>query len=103
MSPYTHLPRMHRVAHEHPFALALIIFLIVVIPGFVRTQQLVSELHHNQKVSCHNGNDTRSDQIKLWEFVISLSPNTNSTPAEKARTKIFEAKLHEIFAPRHCP
>ena len=103
MSPYRHLPRTQRFVHEHPFLLALVVLLLVVIPGFLRVQQVTDQLHHTQRAGCHAGNETRSNQIDLWNFVIGLSADPHPTAAQKARIAALQQRLHEIFAPRHCP
>jgi len=56
---------------------------------------------------CISGNDSRAQQVQLWEFVITLSvAPPNETHAEKAarlnRVREFRAYLHKVFAPRDC-
>jgi phage-related minor tail protein len=56
---------------------------------------------------CISGNDNRSQQIRLWEFVLSLStPQSSDTAAERATQKRnvrqFRIYLHKVFAPRDC-
>lgn len=50
--------------------------------------------------ACREGNSTRAGSIALWEATIAGSPTT--TPEQQARTERFEAKLHEVYAPRDC-
>lgn len=102
MSPYRHLPRAQRLAHEHPFALALIVLLLVVIPGFVRVQQVTDDLHRTQINACQAGNEARRNQIDLWTYVIQISAKPNQTQAQKDTVARFEVRLHQIFAPRDC-
>jgi hypothetical protein len=56
---------------------------------------------------CQLGNDSRAQQIRLWQFVISISrPPRHETPAQERRRqadlRTFEAFLHRIFKPRNC-
>ena len=96
MSLYGHLPHARRLVHEHPFALALLVLLLVVIPGFVRIEQ-------TQRQSCERANGGRTDQIVLWTYIIKQTAEPPRTKAERDRIAAFEARLHDIFAPRKCP
>ena len=102
MAPYRHLPRAQRFVHEHPFALALVVLLLVVLPGFLRVQQVTDQLHRTQRAGCVAGNETRGNQIDLWNFVIGLSADPHPTAVQKARIAALQKRLHEIFAPRKC-
>jgi hypothetical protein len=56
---------------------------------------------------CQLGNDSRAQQIRLWQFVISLSrPPPHETARQErqrqADLRTFEAYLHRIFKPRNC-
>ena len=56
---------------------------------------------------CQLGNESRAQQVQLWEFVIQIS---HSPPHESAAHKAqrertirqFVAHLHKVFAPRDC-
>jgi|SRR5881394_1399520 len=52
------------------------------------------------RAACREGNLTRAGSTQLWESVVSDQPAT--TAEQKARTDQFLAKLHEVYAPRHC-
>ena len=56
---------------------------------------------------CISGNDYRSQQKQLWEFVITLSvPHPGETAAERTarlkNIKKFRTYLNRITAPRDC-
>jgi hypothetical protein len=56
---------------------------------------------------CQLGNDSRAQQIRLWQFVISISrPPPHETAKQErqrqATLRTFEAYLHRVFAPRDC-
>lgn len=60
-------------------------------------------------VLCRAGNESRADQVQLWQFVIQLSANNTtpqSTPAQKQeqaeRLATFQQYLRTVFAPRDC-
>jgi hypothetical protein len=95
--------RVTSVSRNHPFLLSLIVMLIVVIPGFIRIQQITDDLHRQQVASCQSGNDARKNQIDLWTFIIGLATEPTPTPVQKARIAALEKQLHHIFAPRTCP
>jgi hypothetical protein len=57
---------------------------------------------------CESGNEFRTEQVQLWEYLISVSrPPPHQTAAEKAQRKrltaAFLAHIHRVFAPRTCP
>jgi hypothetical protein len=80
------------LARRHPFALSLFVMLLIVIPAFVRVEQI-------QRQACERSNDARHDQIVLWSYIIKQTPNTAD---ERARVTAFDARLHEIFKSRKC-
>ncbi len=89
--------RMRLVARDQPFLLSLIVLLLVVIPGFLRVQQI-------QRQACHAGNEARANQIQLWTYIIAKSapPKAKRTLAQQAQIDGLTQRLGEIFAPRHC-
>jgi hypothetical protein len=93
--PYRHLPRAQRAAHEHPFALALIVMLLVVIPGFIRIEQV----QHN---TCERANAARRDQIALWTYVINRTARPHPSQQQRQVITDFKARLDDIFKPREC-
>ncbi len=89
--------RTRAVARDHPFLLSLIVLLLVVIPGFLRLEQI-------QRQACHAGNEARANQIDLWTYIIAKSapPAAKRTPAQQAQIDGLNERLHDIFAPRKC-
>ena len=56
---------------------------------------------------CQLGNESRAQQVVLWEHIITISrPPPHETPAQERRrlatVRAFGAYLHEVFAPRDC-
>lgn len=94
--------RTGHVARNHPFLLSLVVLLLVVIPAFIRVEQVTDQLHRTQHASCMTGNEARSNQIDLWTYILTQAATPPQTPAEKARIAAFEQRLHDIFAPRKC-
>jgi len=56
---------------------------------------------------CLLGNESRAQQIILWEHIITIAqPPPGETPAQRrarlATTRAFVIYLHKVFAPRNC-
>lgn len=49
---------------------------------------------------CLSRNASRSDQVQLWEYVLSLSPST--TPAEQQERQAFQRYLNRVFTQTPC-
>ena len=59
------------------------------------------------KQLCLAANESRSQQIALWDHILSISqPPPHETPAEAARRAMaerqFKAYVGHVFAPRDC-
>lgn len=58
------------------------------------------------RIVCSAANDLRASERQLWNFILTLPPPPNETPADKARrlqqTESFRAYVKKHFAPRHC-
>lgn len=57
---------------------------------------------------CAAGNESRAQQVRLWAYLIVLSPPPpHETPAARARRenviREFIAYVRSVFAPRRCP
>lgn len=56
---------------------------------------------------CRAGNESRAQQVGLWQYIITISkpPPRESAAQERARLaalRSFNAYLHRVFAPRNC-
>lgn len=107
-----------RLSTEHPLLVSLILLLIVVIPGFWRTQQAIdaateasiTALHATQQnqrnsvVACQNANSQRVANRILWEFVLNVSARQkrNQNPQARLINAEFKAWIADLFAERDC-
>lgn len=96
------IPRLFRwrdrvtgLARTHPFSLALIVMVLVVISGFARIEQTAHQ-------SCVRSNAARHDQITLWNYIIVKTTTPNQTPQQRRVVADLRAQLDDIFAPRKC-
>lgn len=106
-------------AKDRPFLLAIVVMLVVVIPGFVRTEQAIDkateaavlaveasrENQRNAVVNCQNDNDMREGNKILWLFVLAISNRQNEPPPSKEQQLIvekFRAWITELYEPHDC-
>ena len=69
--------------------------------------QVASAEHSSLIASCVAGNQTRAEQVQLWDHLAALStPPPHETPAQKARGEQEIAMLlqyiRRVFKPRDC-
>lgn len=82
-------------------SLALDITLSVIIAILsVSALSASSAVHRSQLAACAIANQTRVQQIQLWQFVITLSQQ--QPDANKAELRTFEAYLHKTFGSVDC-
>jgi hypothetical protein len=59
-----------------------------------------------QRSSCTAGNEARSIESQLWNYVLNSPPPANQTPAEAATLKQevdrFRTFIGDVFQPRVC-
>lgn len=56
---------------------------------------------------CQAGNESRAQQVSLWDHLVAISrPPPHETPAQArkrlATTRAFLAYIRKVFAPRNC-
>jgi hypothetical protein len=91
----------------------IILFVVMIVltgASYALESNTISRIQRNSASItqlCQLGNDARSQQIRLWQFVISLSrPPPHETARQErqrqADLRAFEAYLHRVFKPRNC-
>lgn len=86
---------------------AAFLALVVYVGGIGGSYYLIAHNAASALALCQEANQSRRDQVGLWEFVIHLSPPPpNQTPAQAAQRQVvlsrFQSYLHKVFAPRNC-
>lgn len=74
--------------HEHPFALALIVLLIAVVPGLIRTQQIATRTQHIATESKH-----LTACLETWAN--AYTARTETLTAANAQV---DAALHDVIS-----
>lgn len=108
-----------KLSTDHPLLVAMVILLVVVIPGFWRTQQAIDAANHaseaalrvsvenrsNAVTACQNANDQREANRTLWVFVLTVSAANRTEPQteqQKLISEKFRVWVTQLFAPRDC-
>lgn len=87
--------------------IVLSMLLVVVYAQSRDNSVTLSELHANSVNACHLGNETRAQEIMLWDHLASIShPSPGETKARQERDAKAVAGLlayiKRTFAPRDC-
>jgi len=106
------------VSTKHPFLTSLVILLIIVIPGFLRTQQAMdastaasvaalratTENQSNAMVACQNANESRKANKILWLFVLEVSSQQkrNQNAQQELISEKFRAWIIDLYADHDC-
>lgn len=87
-------------------ALALDFLLMIAIAVLlVRTSDIAKLSQSNQQAliqNCETANDSRTKQLTLWRYVLSITPDQPRTPEQEAMVKDFTKFIQTTFAPRDC-
>lgn len=81
------------------FALDIALTVIVTVLS-VNALSQASSVHQSQLAACAISNQTRVEQITLWNYVIQLSGQNPN--ADKAQLAKFEAFVKQTFKPVNC-
>lgn len=78
---------------------------VVVAVVAVRAQQAhdsAAQVHASQISICQSTNTARSQNLQLWEYVLSLPPDRPLTEQQQKIRNEFRAYIQKVFAPRNC-
>lgn len=81
------------------FALDIILTVVVTVLSVSALSQAAT-LHKSQLAACTISNETRMEQITLWNYVIQLS--SKNPDSNKAQLAQFEAFVRKTFRPVDC-
>jgi hypothetical protein len=72
----------------------------------IQTQQVALAAQETTYSACLAGNEARTGQRQLWEFILLLPPPQNQSPAQTAQEQKQSASLriyvNRVFANRKC-
>lgn len=52
--------------------------------------------------NCETANDSRKNQLALWNYVFAIPPSQPPTPDQQTRAKEFKSFVDITFQPRDC-
>jgi len=81
------------------FALDIVLTVVVTVLS-VNALSQASSIHQSQLAACSISNQTRVEQITLWDYVVQLS--SQNPNANKAQLSQFEAFVKKTFQPVNC-
>lgn len=67
-----------------------------------RNEATISQIHAAAVGACQQGNQTRAQQVQLWEHIYSLGVTAKTPPAERAADNQLIGYVRHVFAPRDC-
>ena len=62
----------------------------------------VSQLHAAEVSFCQDSNQSRAQQVALWQHLYSLGVNASTPPKARAADNQLIAYIRRAFAPRDC-
>lgn len=81
---------------------ALSIVGVIIYTGSQVNRANIATLHASLVSSCKANNDFRSDNLKLWQYLLAIPPEQPQTPAQQKITTDFNSFVSKTFAPRNC-
>lgn len=67
-----------------------------------RNEATISDVHSTLISSCQAGNQTRAQEVALWDHIASLSDIAAQPPAKRRKDDELLAYIRRTFAPRDC-
>jgi hypothetical protein len=67
-----------------------------------RANAAVNALHATQVAACQAGNQTRAEEVDLWDHIAAVSQTRKTTPRQRREDEQLLAFIRKIFAPRNC-
>lgn len=71
----------------------------------IQTHHIATQADNNQDAimrSCEVANEGRANNKALWNYLLSLPPETPLTPEQQTRVTDFQKFIDKTFAPRDC-
>lgn len=82
--------------------LLMAIGLVFVSYKLYRITQLAQTNQNAVVANCETANDSRKNQLILWNYVFSVPARTPRTPEQEQRNEDFKKFIAKTFAPRDC-
>jgi len=83
-------------------AVALTALIVAVVTLLVQNSQRISAQHENNIRQCQLANNTRQQDIAIWNRLLQLPPGVKATAEQKAEIKELEKLVTIKDTPRDC-
>jgi hypothetical protein len=83
-------------------AVALTALIVAVVTLLIQNSQRISAQHQNNIRQCQIANNTRQQDIAIWNRLLRIPPGTKTTAAQKAEIKELERLVKAKDTPRDC-
>lgn len=71
----------------------------------VKTNEVARLAQSNKEAviaNCETANESRANQLKLWQYVFDIPPTVPRTPEQDKRVGEFKVFIDKTFAQRNC-
>lgn len=107
------IEELRRMGHRNRTLIRLLSVLIVLnilltaglAVSAVRSTQALNQAVTTQaqlRALCLSGNESRTAQAQLWDYVLQLPPISPRTPEQQLEVDAIRAYVHQLFALRKC-
>lgn len=82
-----------------------IFFLFGLAYGWYQNHEIALQAETNKNAivrSCETSNDSRKNQLELWNYILSITPEQPRSEAQNKQAEEFRAFVNKTFAPRDC-
>jgi hypothetical protein len=69
--------------------------------AYSKSQDALDEVEASQVVACQNANETRGDQIVIWDFILDVSAG-DDCPRARQILEDIRSYIHKVFRERDC-
>jgi hypothetical protein len=83
-------------------ALVLAVGLGFALWGVHRNGATISDVHDSSVSACQGGNQTRAQQIALWQYIYSVGVTKNTPPKARAEDNALIVHVKHVFAAKDC-
>lgn len=94
-----------RIERRYYTVIALVVIAIVciLVAGFIVNAQQTAKRNRDIQINnCKIGNEFRTNNRQLWDYILALSPEKPPTPEQAKRIIDFKKFLNKTFELRDC-
>lgn len=87
---------------ERAAYLALLLVFVLAIAGATYNLNQNKSIREILVANCQSANEFRTDQLKLWSYILNVTPEEPPTPEEQKVRQDFTVFLNKTFELRDC-